>query len=106
MRCVVFGATGYIGGRLVPALLGASHQVRVVARTPGKLDEVPWRDRVEIVHGDVTDVASVRGAMAGQDVVYYLVHSLNRGDFVDVDRQAAHVVVGQHGASLDQRLML
>src|SRR5947209_12936670 len=92
MRCVVFGATGYIGGRLVPALLGASHQVRVVARTPGKLDEVPWRDRVEIVHGDVTDVASVRGAMASQDVVYYLVHSLNRGDFVDVDRRAAHVV--------------
>ncbi|MCA1822185.1 MAG: SDR family oxidoreductase [Pseudonocardia sp.] len=92
MRCVVFGATGYIGGRLAPALLGAGHQVRVVARSPGKLDEVPWRDRVEIVHGDVTDVASVRGAMVGQDVVYYLVHSLNRDDFVDVDRRAAHVV--------------
>src|SRR5919199_2360785 len=92
MRCVVFGATGYIGGRLVPALVSAGHQVRVGARTPGKLAEVPWRDQVEIVSGDVTDAGSVRAALAGQDVVYYLVHSLNRRDFVDVDRRAAEVV--------------
>lgn len=92
MRCVVFGATGYIGGRLVPALLAAGHQVRAVARTPGKLAEVPWRDRVEIVDGDVTDRRNVRDAMAGQEVVYYLVHSLNRRDFVDIDRRAAHVL--------------
>lgn len=91
-RCVVFGATGYLGGRLVPALLTAGHQVRVLARTPGKLAEVPWRDRVEIVEGDVTDSGSVRDAVAGQDVVYYLVHSLNRRDFVEVDRRAAHVL--------------
>lgn len=94
MRCVVFGATGYIGGRLVPALLSAGHHVRVVARTPGKLAEVPWRDQVEIVSGDVTDAGSAQEAMAGQDVVYYLVHSLNRRDFVDVDRRAAQVVAG------------
>ncbi|MGH3717744.1 MAG: SDR family oxidoreductase [Pseudonocardiaceae bacterium] len=92
MRCVVFGATGYIGGRLVPALLAAGHHVRAVARTPSKLDEVPWRDRVEIVTGDVTDPRSVRDAMAGQDIVYYLVHSLNRRDFVAVDRSGAHVL--------------
>ncbi|MDQ2881296.1 MAG: SDR family oxidoreductase [Actinomycetota bacterium] len=92
MRCVVFGATGYVGGRLVPALLAADHQVRAVARTVGKLSEVPWRDRVEIVSGDVTDPGSVRDAMTGQDVVYYLVHSLNRRDFVEVDRRAAHVL--------------
>ncbi len=78
MRCVVFGATGYIGGRLVPELLGAGHRVRAVARDPGKLDEVPWRERVEVVRGDVTDAASVEAAVAGQDVVYYLVHSLHR----------------------------
>ncbi|MCA1693372.1 MAG: NAD(P)H-binding protein, partial [Actinobacteria bacterium] len=92
MRCVVFGATGYIGGRLVPALLAAGHQVRAVARTPGKLAEVPWRDRAEIINGDVTDPTSVRDAMSGQDVAYFLVHSLNRRDFVDVDRRAAHVL--------------
>ena len=92
MRCVVFGATGYIGGRLVPALLAAGHQVRAVARSPGKLAEVPWQDHAEIINGDVTDPTSVRDAMNGQDVVYYLVHSLNQRDFVDIDRRAAHVL--------------
>jgi uncharacterized protein YbjT (DUF2867 family) len=53
MRCVVFGATGYIGGRLVPELLSAGHRVRAVARTPVKLADVPWHDEVEIVAGDV-----------------------------------------------------
>ncbi|SDI21435.1 Uncharacterized conserved protein YbjT, contains NAD(P)-binding and DUF2867 domains [Actinokineospora alba] len=92
MRCVVFGATGYIGGRLLPALLEAGHQVRAVARTPDKLAEVPWRDAIEVVQGDVTDRAQVRAAMAGQEVVYYLVHSLNRANFVEIDRRAAKVV--------------
>ena len=44
MRSVVFGATGYLGTRLVPELLSAGHDVRVMARTPAKLDDVPWRD--------------------------------------------------------------
>jgi uncharacterized protein YbjT (DUF2867 family) len=92
MRCVVFGATGYIGGRIVPALLDAGHQVRVVARTPDKLDEVAWRDRVHVARGDVTSADDVRAAIEGQEVVYYLVHSLNRRDFVDVDRAAAQSV--------------
>jgi uncharacterized protein YbjT (DUF2867 family) len=92
MRCVVFGATGYLGGRLVPVLLDAGHEVRAVARDPGKLDDVPWRDRVEVVRGDVTDAASVEAAVAGQEVVYYLVHSLHQRDFVDVDREAARTV--------------
>ena len=43
MRCVVLGATGYLGARLVPELLSAGHEVRVMARTPAKLDDVPWR---------------------------------------------------------------
>lgn len=92
MRCVVMGATGYIGGRLVPELLDAGHAVRVLARSPEKLDEVPWRDRIEVVRGDVRDPTSVREALAGQQVLYYLVHSLNRGDFVSVDRDAARAV--------------
>jgi uncharacterized protein YbjT (DUF2867 family) len=92
MRCVVLGATGYLGGRLVPELLVAGHWVRVVARTPEKLAGVPWRDRVEVVRGDVSDRGSIERALAGQDVVYYLVHSLHRGDFVTVDRAGAHTV--------------
>jgi uncharacterized protein YbjT (DUF2867 family) len=89
---VIFGATGYIGGRLVPELVAAGHRVRLVARSPEKLAGVPWRDSVEVVQGDVTDHASVVDALAGQEVVYYLVHSLNRSDFVEVDRRAAQIV--------------
>lgn len=105
MRCVVFGATGYIGGRLVPGLLAAGHEVRVVARTPGKLAEAPWRDSVEVVRGDVTDADSVRAAMAGRQVVYYLVHSLARDDFVEVDRQAARIIAAEAGNSAIERIV-
>ena len=48
---LVTGATGYIGGRLVPELLAAGHEVRCLARTPSKLDGVEWRDRVTVVEG-------------------------------------------------------
>jgi uncharacterized protein YbjT (DUF2867 family) len=97
MRCVVFGATGYIGGRLVPELLAAGHEVRAVARSPYKLDDVPWREKVEVVQGDVTDAESVAAALDGQEVVYYLVHSLHRRDFTDVDRDAARTVADAAG---------
>lgn len=95
MRCVVFGATGYLGGRLVPDLLDAGHTVRVLARDPGKLTEAAWRDRVEVVRGDVTRVEDVRAALDGQEVLYYLVHSLARADFENVDREAASLVAAE-----------
>ncbi|MBB5857668.1 SDR family oxidoreductase [Amycolatopsis umgeniensis] len=92
MRCVVLGATGYVGGRLVPQLLDAGHEVRVVARSPEKVAEEPWRDLVEVERGDVTDPASIETALTDGEVVYYLVHSLARKDFVEVDREAARTV--------------
>jgi uncharacterized protein YbjT (DUF2867 family) len=92
MRCVVFGATGYLGVRLIPELLLAGHDVRVMARTPAKLDDVPWRHDVEVVEGDVTDAAKVRQALDGRQVLYYLVHSMLASDFVDVDARAASIV--------------
>lgn len=92
MRCVVLGATGYVGGRLVPQLLEAGHEVRVVARSPEKVAEEPWRDRVEVERGDVTDPASIETALADGEVVYYLVHSLAQKDFVAIDREAAKTV--------------
>ena len=97
MRCVVFGATGYLGARLVPELLAAGHDVRVMARTPAKLDDVPWRQQVEVVDGDVTDGERVRRALDGQHVLYYLVHSLLRADFVDFDARAASTVADAAG---------
>ncbi|MFM7225361.1 MAG: SDR family oxidoreductase [Actinomycetota bacterium] len=73
---LVAGATGYIGRRLVADLVAAGHRVRCLARTPGKLDAEPWRDRVEIVTGDVLDRASLDAAFAGVGAAYYLVHSI------------------------------
>src|SRR5271165_2507169 len=102
MRCVVFGATGYLGIRLVPELLSAGHDVRVMARQPAKLDDVPWRRHVDVVEGDVSDGEQVRRALDGQHVLYYLVHSLLRADFVDFDARAASIVAdaaGQAGLS-------
>ena len=90
MKILVTGATGYIGGRLVPRLLEAGHDVRCLARTPENLALQPWRNQVEVVAGDVLDIASVKEAAAGCDAAFYLVHSMSGGKgFEDRDRQAA-----------------
>ncbi|MDX2592477.1 MULTISPECIES: SDR family oxidoreductase [Streptomyces] len=91
-RCLVTGATGYIGGRLVPELLAAGYRVRCLARSPGKLRDVPWAAEVEVARGDVTDAAAVGEAMRDVDVAYYLVHALGSGDgFEETDRRAARI---------------
>jgi uncharacterized protein YbjT (DUF2867 family) len=91
VRCVVTGATGYIGGRLAPRLVGEGHTVRCVVRTPAKMKDVPWaqQDGVEIARGDVLDPDAMRAACEGADVLYYLVHSLSESGFAEVDRRAA-----------------
>ena len=82
MRVLVTGATGYIGGRLVPCLIEAGHEVRVFARRPERLRDVPWAADVDVAAGDLADRASVDAAMTGVEVVYYLVHSMGgRGEF-------------------------
>ena len=94
IRCLVTGATGYIGGRLVPELLDRGYDVRALARNPDKLADVPWRDRAEVVRGDLDDADSLTAAFDGIDVVYYLVHSMGTSpDFVDQEAQSARNVV-------------
>ena len=95
LTCLVTGATGYVGGRLVPQLLDAGHRVRVLTRSPRKLRDVPWAARVEVAEGDAADADAVRRACEGVDVAYYLVHSLGAGPaFEDHDRTAAGVMAG------------
>ena len=90
MRCLVTGATGYIGGRLVPRLLAEGHHVRCMTRTASRLRDVPWAADVEVVEADALDVESLRGALDGIDVAYYLIHSIDTGStFADTDRRAA-----------------
>jgi uncharacterized protein YbjT (DUF2867 family) len=91
---LVTGATGYIGGLLVPQLLDAGLRVRALARHPDKLASAPWRDDVDVARGDLTDRASLTEAFDGADVVYYLVHSMGTSkDFVAEEQQSARNVV-------------
>lgn len=105
-RCLVTGATGYIGGRLVPELLDAGYRVRCLARSPDKLRDHPWAEQAEVVRGDVTDAASVRRALEGVDVAYYLVHALGTGkDFEETDRRAARTFADQARAAGVRRIV-
>jgi len=88
--CLVTGATGYIGGRLVPELLETGFQVRCLTRSPERLRDHPWASSVEIVAGDAGDIDAVTAAMDGVEVAYYLVHALGSGPrFESTDRRTA-----------------
>ncbi|MGH3457774.1 SDR family oxidoreductase [Aeromicrobium sp.] len=89
-RSLVTGATGYIGGRLVPELLDAGHDVHVLVRHADKARAHLWADEVEIVVGDATAADDVRSALDDVDVAYYLLHSIGTGgDFADTERRMA-----------------
>ncbi len=88
MRTLVTGATGYIGGRLVPRLLEAGHTVRCLARNARRLDgRFPG---AEVIEGDVFDETSLGEACKNVDAAYYLVHSMGDSQaFAQLDRDAA-----------------
>jgi uncharacterized protein YbjT (DUF2867 family) len=77
-RLLVCGATGYIGGRLVPRLLDAGYVVRCFVRSPQKLDVHPWRNHpsLEVVRGELSEPGAIEAAAAGCQAGYYLVHSM------------------------------
>jgi uncharacterized protein YbjT (DUF2867 family) len=68
--CLVTGATGYIGGRLIPELLANGYRVRVLARNTGRLKDHPWITDVEVVEGDAFDPTTVEKALKSVDVAY------------------------------------
>ena len=89
LRILVTGATGYIGGRLVPRLIAKGHAVRCVARNPSRLAGHPWPG-VEIVPGNLGDADAAGRALQNIDVAYYLVHSMAAGHaFRERDRLMA-----------------
>ncbi|MGI9515881.1 MAG: SDR family oxidoreductase [Pirellulaceae bacterium] len=92
MKVLLTGATGYVGGRLIPLLEESGADLRCITRRPGSL-----RDQVapatEIMQADVLDEDSMRKALNGVHTVYYLVHSMGaKADFEETDRQAAELV--------------
>ena len=89
-RVLVTGATGYVGGRLVPRLLEAGYRVRVLARDPQRLEGRSWSRQVEVVTGDVLRPETLPAALDGVDAAYYLIHSMaGSGDFQRRDHDAA-----------------
>jgi uncharacterized protein YbjT (DUF2867 family) len=88
VKAAVLGATGFVGRALVPALAARGDDVAAVSRSA----RTPEDARVRAVSADVTDAAAVRSALAGVDVVYYLVHSLGSANYAEVDRRAATIV--------------
>lgn len=78
-RVLVTGATGYVGGRLVPRLLAAGYRVRVLVRDPRRLQGRPWLSGVEVVQGDALAPDTLAAALSGVRVAYYLIHSLRGG---------------------------
>ena len=105
-RALVLGATGYIGGRLVPRLLAAGYRVRVLARDAGRVATFDWSDQVETVVGEAADASAVAEAARDVDVLYYLVHSMAAGKgFEEADRAAARTVATAAAAASVSRIV-
>lgn len=88
---LVTGATGYVGGRLIPRLLGAGHTVHALVRGgTERLAGRPWQPEIKVVDGDVLQPQTLTRAMQGVDVAYYLIHSMGGdGQFRERDQEAA-----------------
>ena len=92
MRILVTGATGYVGSRLVAALLRDGHDVVVASRNLARLGDFGWFDDVTAVYLDASDPDATKSAFAVAgpiDVVYYLVHGIGQPDFREADNRAA-----------------
>ena len=86
MRVLVVGATGFVGGRLVDALLDAGHDVVAFSRSASRAS---FPEGVEIFEGDLGDPSSLDGLCDGIDAAYYLIHSLTAENFAELDRTYA-----------------
>jgi uncharacterized protein YbjT (DUF2867 family) len=87
---LVTGATGYVGGRLVPALLESGFQVRVLVRDVERIKGRSWQDKVEVFAGDVLQSDTLNPAMEGVNAAYYMIHSMmDSSDFHQRDLVAA-----------------
>ena len=90
MKILVTGATGYVGGLLIPELLAVGHQVSAMVRKK----PCPKPDTLigtKLVEGDALDPESLAPALRGIDAAYYLIHSMGDGtsDFGERDQRAA-----------------
>ncbi len=108
---LVLGATGYVGGRLVPILLDKGYHVRAGVRSASKLMCRPYarHPHLEIVSVDVLDKASLEKAAAGCHAAFYLVHAMQSGtkNYAEADRTAAeNMAAAASAGGLEQIIYL
>lgn len=105
MEILVTGATGFVGSRLVSALVDAGHDVSVLVRDADRYDEPA---DVRVFEGNVLEPATFDEALAGIDVAYYLIHAMGGGaGFEERDRTGAqHFVTAADEAGVDRVIYL
>ena len=104
--CLVTGATGYVGGRLVPQLLDAGYRVRILVRHPERVAQLPWHNQVEVAIGDANDATALAQAFKDVDVAYYLIHAIgSTGDFEAIERNTATIFATQAKQSGIKRII-
>lgn len=105
-RALVTGASGYIGSLLVPRLLAAGWQVRVLTRRARAIADAPWAASVQVVEGDAARLDDVARAVADIDVAYYLLHSMDGGhDFRARDLGLAEIFADAAAEAGVQRII-
>jgi uncharacterized protein YbjT (DUF2867 family) len=105
---LVTGATGYVGGRLVPRLLEMGYRVRCLVRDPARLQGRPWSRAVEVAAGDVLQPQNLAPLLQGVSSAYYLIHSMKGGsNYSDRDLNAAeNFSVAAHLAGVERIIYL
>ncbi len=108
---LVIGATGYVGGRLVPMLLRSGCRVRTMGRSLAKLEARPWacHPELEAVQGDLLDPASLRKAMEGCRAAYYLpnfLHDPSPGFEITARKAAMNMVAASRASQLERIIYL
>ena len=97
---LVTGASGYVGGCLVPHLLERGCRVRVLVRDPARLSGRTWLSQVEVVSGDMLFPEDLNQAMQGISTAYYLVHNMSSGrNYVDREYESARNFAAAAGAA-------
>jgi uncharacterized protein YbjT (DUF2867 family) len=87
---LITGATGYVGGCLVPRLLERGYRVRMLARDPARLSGRAWLPQVELVEGDLFSPELINKAMQGVSTAYYLVHNMaSGGNYIEKEIDSA-----------------